>query len=191
MKTLLLLLLSCIAAPAQLAIYNFSAVMSITGRGNDISPRITGVLIIDLGNLTAYRVGRARVNGAKLINKGEENNLVAWSAIGKAASTRTLLVSGFATNTPSGYTASGMHYIGKDSPVIIAGQTFYIPRSFKGAGYAVNLQTNLPAAKLISTTTASHTFSGKATDEANAASETLEATAQRYLALYRAQGYLD
>lgn len=190
MRILLLLLLSCIAAPAQLAIYTFSASAILSGGMFEANPRLSGVFIIDLATDDAFRVERFRINGTKVLAYAPLPNLHIWHARNSPTTTRSLMFSGAVTNGPTVYRHEFNHYTGKDALIPIGAQTFSMPRSFKSAGSYVRDERQAYAGA-IATETASYTFSSKATEEARVAGETLEAAALRFIALYRSQGYLD
>jgi hypothetical protein len=190
MKTLLLLLLTCAAAPAQLAIYNFTGVITTTGLGVEISPRHAGVLIIDLASQEAVRISKYRIGDQKRIASGVEHNFRIWQARGGPTATRCMIFSGYTTNSPAAYRHELQSYVGKGGLIPIGARTFSLPRSFKGMFSYIQDEAQAPAS-LMASGTLTHSFSSRATEEARGAGESLFDAASRHLALYRAQGYGD
>ena len=182
----LVLVALALGARANLAIYNFTATMNVTADGVDATLRISGVLIVDVDDGRAIRIGRYRLNGARRLIDGTET-LRVWRAQG-ASGTRTLAVTRETDDSGESYRETTMHYSGKDSSLNLGPITVPMPKSIKGGGYTV-VDHGGPLASGFSTQTASHTYSSKATQQANWAGQSLETIAWNYRNTYLLQGY--
>lgn len=191
MKTLILLCLAvaCQTATAQFAIYNYTAVQNVTGSGSEATLRLSGVLIIDLATDRAIRVGRTRLNGEKKLIEGEESNFTVSRAQGRTSS-HTLVVASQFDDTPGNRQSTVNHYWGRESLLDLGAGLggVWLPKAVKGSGYAL-IDNGAPFVAGFSVQTSAHTYSAKATADANLRTTDLDAVVRHYHDLYVAQGY--
>ena len=187
MKALLLLLLTAVSLPAQLALYNFTAVQNITGGGSEATLRVSGVFVVDLANSRGYRLGRTRINGVKRLFAGEELNFTLWRAQNRTG-TSSLVITGDITTGTNLYQEVLMAYAGRDVFTDIGLGGVWIPRTIKGAGHLV-VDTGAQFAAGFAMQTASHTFSKKPTIAANQSNYTFQQMVEQIRQQYIAAGW--
>jgi hypothetical protein len=193
MKTSVLftLLLSGASSFAQLAIYNFTGTQSVVGSGIEGKVRVSGVLIVDLANDRATRIGKFAVPAGKQFAIDDEPSFTVWRAQGPKAT--TFLVTSSYSETNNGTLDKGhTFYSGKETMVVIGPGTnaVSLPKSVKGAGYAV-IDEGGDYVSGLGTITMTHSYSQSETVGANTRGETVEQAVERWRQALLAQGYVE
>jgi len=187
----LTLLVATFSASAQLAIYNFTGTESVVGSGIEAKVRVSGVLIVDLAQDRATRVGKFSLPSGKRFSVDDEPNFTVWRAQGSKG-TVVLVTSEHSANTNSTLQKGHTFFTGKEILVNIGPGTTMVslPKSVKGTGYAL-IDEGGDYVTGLGTISSVHSYSQTETIGANTRAETLEQAVERWRQALIAQGYTE
>ena len=193
MKTLLPLVLSvvfCLSARADLAIYNFTGTLTVAGSGFVTVARPKGVLLWDVDTGQAWQLAVFTVFGTKrlvVVDQSESRLFQSQSA----TKTYTAVLGHTVTNTGALTAESFSFTFGVNSELPLRpGRTISLPRTAKNTGFALT-QVNASGVTLMGPATGMYSFSAKQSATANNAGQSLDAALQQFRAKYQALGYVE